>query len=351
MRVLGDRLQLDRGALRRVVTAVDGHVQLGQRAQRQQFRCRERPVLGAAAPEHHHLLDRAAAQYIQSMLRDVAGHEPLGIACQDPRYIQRDIAVADHHGATPRQIERTVGVVRMPVVPGHEFTCGKAARQVFPRDTELPVVGSAACVDHRMVVVEQFVDAEVTSDLHTEKCAEAVAAGGTGEDPLDGLRRLMIRCHTEADEPTDDGESLEHGDLHVDVTPFQQFLGSVEGGRTGTHDRHPQRTGPLGDDDGLLRHLRRAGHGRVPQEVCGIEILVDLGLGCEIAVGRDRLHRTHVGARPAIDAGVRIDVEHLGARVLRFVGSRVNAVHRTHRDTRRVVAAGLGDYVCHGYSG
>src|SRR5690606_39335469 len=64
-------------------------------------------------------------------------------------------------------------------------------------------------------------------------------------------------------------------------------------------------------------------------------------------VGGDRVDRALVDTRPAVDARVRIDVEHLRRGEGGFVGRRVDAVDRADLDTRDVVATRLGDYISH----
>src|SRR5262249_36378526 len=75
-----------------------------------------------------------------------------------------------------------------------------------------------------------------------------------------------------------------------------------------------QKWGPeTGPREKLQRaplRLRRRLDARVVLEELLVDICVLLPLGRELVVDEDRLHRTHRLARPAIDALVRVDVEH-----------------------------------------
>ncbi len=94
-----------------------------------------------------------------------------------------------------------------------------------------------------------------------------------------------------------------------------------------------------------MRTRRRGA--RIPLEVLGIDVAVPVDVRRGGVAGDDRVHRAHVGAGAAVDARTRIDVQHLGARVLPLGGSRMDAIDRADRDTSRVVAAVLGDHVRH----
>src|SRR3954466_1477308 len=61
-------------------------------------------------------------------------------------------------------------------------------------------------------------------------------------------------------------------------------------------------------------------------------------LGCLVEC-KDRLDRACRNARAAVDALVRMDVEHFRGRKIGFVFPRMDAVHRTHIDTCAVLGA------------
>ena len=70
---------------------------------------------------------------------------------------------------------------------------------------------------------------------------------------------------------------------------------------------------------------------------------------CVSSSGKNRLDRTSRHARPAIDALVRMDIEHIRRRVLLFVLPRVNTVYRTDVHARGILRtdAGLADDIRH----
>src|SRR4051794_26463475 len=110
---------------------------------------------------------------------------------------------------------------------------------------------------------------------------------------------------------------------------------------------------------GSTPHWRRkeAPRQAAPGGLCSPGVLVVLSVALDVAlplVGQLILreagvHRAGLHARIAVDALVGIDEEHLGRVVIRLVGGRMDAVDRTHLDTRVVLGpdARLCDYVCH----
>src|SRR5580765_3922075 len=72
-------------------------------------------------------------------------------------------------------------------------------------------------------------------------------------------------------------------------------------------------------------------------------------LGREIFLREDGRHRALIHAQPAVDAGIRIDVEHLRLGEGGFVLGGVNAIDRADRDASRVLRtdAGLCDDMGH----
>src|SRR5947208_10006314 len=68
-----------------------------------------------------------------------------------------------------------------------------------------------------------------------------------------------------------------------------------------------------------------------------------------MVVGEAGIHRAVLVARVAVDALLRVDVEHLDAVVVGLVGGRMDAVDRADLNARIVLRAdaGLGDHVGH----
>lgn len=69
----------------------------------------------------------------------------------------------------------------------------------------------------------------------------------------------------------------------------------------------------------------------------------------ELVIDEDGVHRTLVHAQRAVDARIRIDVQHLSVLELRLIACWMNAVDGTHLDARHVLRpdAGFGDHVSH----
>src|SRR5262245_49027171 len=102
----------------------------------------------------------------------------------------------------------------------------------------------------------------------------------------------------------------------------------------------------------MSARFRRIGTARrllpvlVPVRV-DLDVLLPL-LGNEVVL-EDRLDRTDRLAGPAVDAGLRIDVEQLLGREIRLVLGGVDAVHGTYTHTCGVLGsnAGFSDRVGH----
>ena len=83
--------------------------------------------------------------------------------------------------------------------------------------------------------------------------------------------------------------------------------------------------------------------------VVGVDLDVLRPLLRELVLGEAGVHRAGLDAGVAVDALLRVDVEHLDLVVVGLVGSRVDAVDRAHLDARVVLLADarLCDYVSH----
>lgn len=125
-----------------------------------------------------------------------------------------------------------------------------------------------------------------------------------------------------------------------------EFLRRVARGRAGSDDRDAQRS-ELGRDFLAASQLRPVGADRVPLVVRGVDLEVRLLLGSDLVVGEDGVDRAFVDTGTAVDAGLRVDVEHLRRCERRLVGCRVYAVDRADFDARDVVTTCLGDHISH----
>ncbi len=329
------------------VGVVDDDVHPGEVAECEELRIAVRGLRRAASAEQDDLADVALPQRLQSVVGDVGARQFVDVHGEDPRDIEGDVAVADDDGAFAGQIEGAVGVVGVAVVPGDELGGGVAAGQVLARDPESAVGRRTGRIDHGVVMLEQFGVSDVASDLGGEVQGELLAPERPFERFRDRLGPRMIGGDTGAHETEGSREPVEHLDL--DVGPFEQFLGGVAGRGAGADDGDPQRSA-------IARRRRNRHEGLPPlrRRVVLVPGRVDLGEpllgGIELVVGQDRLDRARVGAGAAVDAGLRIDVQHLGGGELGLVRRGVDAVHGADRDAARVVAAGLGDHIGHGKS-
>ena len=159
------------------------------------------------------------------MVGDVGGAQLVGIGHQDPRHVERDVAVADDDGARPRQVRRHLLVVRMCVVPADEFHCGDAAGQIFTGYPQRFVGLGADGVDHRVVVLGQFARLHMLADGDVAEEPEPRVTGCLLELCADRLDLRMVGCDAGAHQSPGCGQHLQHVDVHVDVV--RRFMTGV----------------------------------------------------------------------------------------------------------------------------
>ena len=171
------------------VGRVDVHVGARQFAELAQLGVGERRLGRAAPSEHHDLLDRRAGERLERVVGRVGRGELAGIENQHPGDVDRDVAVADHHG-TLRGLRSNpeVARVRMAVVPVDELGRAVRARSVLARDAEPVVVGDADRIDDRVVALEQL------------GAGDVVAEGDAAEEAKARLqRRLLVHARDRLD--------------------------------------------------------------------------------------------------------------------------------------------------------
>ena len=144
-----DRLALARlervvGFERREVGDVDDGRRGFEMAELAQFLGSHRDLVRPATAENRDGADRRMVERVERMADDVRPFELVAGLGQDPRAVERDIAVADHRrvGAAERRVE--VGEIGMAVIPADELgraddagqdlrrecrACGRAARR------------------------------------------------------------------------------------------------------------------------------------------------------------------------------------------------------------------------------
>ena len=256
------------------------------------------------------------------MIGDVGARQRVRIGGQDARDVQRHVPVADDDDAVTAEVHREVGVVGMPVVPGHDLCGSGGSGQAHALDLQAFVVGCPDCVEHRVVVLEQLVVRDVRPDLDVEVEPETVLGGDPVEQPGDPFGGLMIGCDTGADQSVGGRQLLEDVDPHAFLG--QQLISGVHRRRPGAHHGHPKRPTGTSIHHRRVQHrrqLRRRGQLALPLR---IERRVQLDerqlLGCQFRVGCDGADRTGGNARAAVHTGRRVDVEHLCGGEARLVG-------------------------------
>ncbi len=111
------------------------------------------------------------------------------------------VAVADDDGPLPRQVERAVGVVGVPVVPGHELGGGVAAGEILAGNAQFAVACRTDRVDDGVVVREQFLVGHVRAHVHVEVAVHRPLADDRAELVRDALGARMIRGDACAHQP------------------------------------------------------------------------------------------------------------------------------------------------------
>lgn len=232
------------------------------------------------------------------------------------------------------------------------------AGEVLARDGQAAVSGGTDGVDDRVVVLGELLRGDVVAHFETEMHTHPVMRVEPGEGLADLLGGRVVRRHAVAHEAADHRQPVDEGHLGVGVQ--QQILHGVHPGRSGADDGDPERrevgrqdtrerrAAPGVEVGAVLDRVRTRIGVPVPVvEVRGVDRGVLLLRRGQRVHREDRVDRAGVGARAAVDAGHRVDVQHLRAAERPLLGGGVDAVDRAHGDTRRVAAAGLGDGVRH----
>ena len=146
------------------------------------------------------------------------------------RDVERDVPVADDHGALVREVEREVLEVGVAVVPGHELGRGPRARQIFTRNPQPLVRLRADGVEDRVVERGELVVTDVASDLDVAEEAEARTRRDLLERARHGLQLRMVRCDAEPYEPPGGRQALDHVHLDRRILAREEGAGGVERG-------------------------------------------------------------------------------------------------------------------------
>jgi hypothetical protein len=178
------------------------------------------------AAEEHDLADGGSTQEGEGVLGDVGAGQLVRVGAQHPRDVQRHVAVPDDHDplvVEAHPVGGDVGGVR--VVPAHEPGRGDDARQVLTRDAQLPALGRADRIDHRVEVPDELGDRHGGADLDAERHAYARVRVQPREGVADPLGAGMVRGDAVAHQPAGHGQPVDQGDCGGRVQ--QQHLGCV----------------------------------------------------------------------------------------------------------------------------
>ncbi len=233
------------------VAGVDVDVRVGHLAQLQQLGVGEGGLGRAAPAEHDDLADVALGQDLEGVVGHVGGGELVAGEREHAGDVGGHVAVPDHHGALPGEVELDVAVVGVAVVPGDELGGGPAARQVLAGDAHATVGLGADRVDHRVVAGEKVVVGEVGAVVDVAVEAEFGVGGGLLVDAADGLDVGVVGGDAAAHEAPRSGEAVVDVDLDLEVRmglALQEVSGRVEARRPGADDGHAQ--GAVGSADG-----------------------------------------------------------------------------------------------------
>jgi hypothetical protein len=313
----------DRGLVEAGTLDVDVDV---QGLEREQLGGGECGMARVSSSEHHYFLDLARPEGLQGVVGDVGGCEFLRLTEQQASDVESDVAVPDDHDPRCREVHLVLCVVGVAVVPADELGRREAALKMFTGNAELLAGGGSVGVDDRVVVEEEFVMADVVTDSGVEVDADAWVRKNPAEETGDFLGRLVVGRDAGADEPERRGQPIDQRDFHGNRAVLEKFSGCIEAGRAGTHDGDAQKT--PGWDLREWWKICRAVDDRVGEEVGRVDLGVLPQVGCQLVDRFDRSHGAGVHASTAVDAGLRVDVEHLGGLVVGLVRSGVDAADR-----------------------
>ena len=201
----------------------------------------ERRLHGAAPPEQVHLLDPALAQGLERIVGDVGRGQLFRRPAEHARHVDGHVADADHGRALLREIELTVSVVGVAVVPGDELGGRMAPLEILAGNPHAPVGLGAGGVDDLVVVPAEIGHRDVLAQLDAAVKAEPRVGRDLVEGGGDGLDLLMVGGDAGAHQPVGGRQAVDHVDLDHAAVLLQQMVGRVVAGRAGADDGNSQR--------------------------------------------------------------------------------------------------------------
>ena len=173
------------------------------------------------------------------MVGDVGARQLVDVRQQDPRDVERHVAVADHDDTLGVEVERIGRDVRVGVVPADDLRRGVDARELLlAGKAHEPVVAGTDGVDHGVVVLEQLGVGDVAADLDVEVHVRARVVVRPREHVEQPLGVGVVGSHPGPHEPARDREPVEHRDLAR--RRRQQLPRGVRGRGAGTHHGDPR---------------------------------------------------------------------------------------------------------------
>ncbi len=182
---------------------------------RQLLQLRRRPLGLYRTPAHDEVdvPDPAGAQARQGVVGDVGRRQILGIAPENPRHIDGDVAGADDRGRLHLKVYRQVEKIGVGAVPGDERRRRMAAAEILARHTEPPVALAADGEDDLIVVRREVGDREIAAQLDTAQEAHARVERNALEHPHDLLDLRMVRSDAETHQTVGRRQAIEDVDL------------------------------------------------------------------------------------------------------------------------------------------
>ena len=149
------------------------------------------------------------------------------------RDVERDVAVAHHHGAraSKRWIEPLM--IRMAVIPANERRRSDHAGQVAAGDVERAVRRRARREHDRVIEALQLAHLHIATDANIAHEAHARIERDLFVAPRHGLDRLVVGRDAEADEAVGNGQPVDQVDPRRLAEQLERRLGRVEPRRPG----------------------------------------------------------------------------------------------------------------------